>query len=252
MRTKLNLNEEETKRILSLHNKKIQNQKDIFFESKSLLDVGKEKLKKQGIGMVKGNVLTLSDNITLENAQNSIKDELKLFKGAKFKKVSNNEIVSETSYSFVDSSTGRQNGSINRGKISYSCSTGKFKILGTGSKDTYFNEDYMAAYEAFKYLCTSTNQGSQQNKENTGGGGKSNTYVLQNGQVLTPKIKQIATFNVPKNTTITFYPTKNGASLKARNPKGESQNFWFNCQNGIFTTKALGPIPIPLKDPILA
>ena len=74
MRNKLNITEEESKRILSLHNKGIYEQKNIVSESKSLLDVGREKLKKKGIGMVKGDVLTLSDNIKLENAQYSIKD----------------------------------------------------------------------------------------------------------------------------------------------------------------------------------
>ena len=216
MRNKLNITEEESKRILSLHNERIHSQKNIVSEE-SALDKGREELLKSGKKMVKNGVLTLSDDITLENSAGvSLANELKLFKGTKFQKVDNDSLVSDTKYAFVDSSTGIQKGDISKGKIRYSCSRKKFKILKTNSEDTYFNEDYISASEGFKHLCGLVKQDDQQKvqggagkpKPNTDGWGKLNktngTYTLRSNQPLKASVDFTTKFpkTIPAGTVV--------------------------------------------------
>jgi hypothetical protein len=162
MKSKFVLTEEESKRILSLHKEKIDKERNVVSEevsentnvieeqNKWWTDPNNNTVKKT----VRNGVLTLFKDITLEKATGmGLRNELKLFKGAEFKIVQPGSLISDTRYSFVSSLDGYETYNPKKGKIGYNCKSGKFRILGGGSEDRYFNENYAIESAGFKYMC---------------------------------------------------------------------------------------------------
>jgi len=85
---------------------------------------------------------TLADNLSLENAKMAGGNELKLFKGAKFKPGKNFKtsgyLVSNTKYQIVGSFGGSKQTNVKTGIIYYSCKTGKFMIKDQNR--TWYND----------------------------------------------------------------------------------------------------------------
>jgi hypothetical protein len=184
MKNKFILTEEESKRILSLHSKKIQEERNTT--SNSLLkeqdDYGKQNqnIAPETLGIdVKNGTLKLKDDLELENAQVTNRDELKLFKGAIFKagqNFSTNKIlVANTTIQMVGTYAGRSKAEPYKSEVHYYCKSGKFNI--PGKKDTYYNDkendSLIAISNAFKTLCklaknpqvSSKDVGDDKNKE---------------------------------------------------------------------------------------
>jgi hypothetical protein len=162
MKSKFVLTEEESKRILSLHKEKIDKERNVVSEevsentnvieeqNKWWTDPNNNTVKKT----VRNGVLTLFKDITLEKATGmGLRNELKLFKGAEFKIVQPGSLISDTTYSFVSSLDGYETYNPKKGKIGYNCKSGKFRILGGGSEDRYFNENFPIESAGFKYMC---------------------------------------------------------------------------------------------------
>jgi len=162
MKSKFVLTEEESKRILTLHKEKIDQKRTIVSEevtentnvieeqNKWWTDPNNNTVKKT----VRNGVLTLFKDITLEKATGmGLRNELKLFKGAEFKIVQPGSLISDTRYSFVSSLDGYETYNPKKGKIGYNCKSGKFRVLGGGSEDRYFNENYAIESAGFKYMC---------------------------------------------------------------------------------------------------
>ena len=164
MKSKFVLTEEESKRILSLHKNKIDQEKNIVSEdldgvslaedrnvgNKWWTDPNNSTVKKT----VRNGVLTLPKDITFEKATGmGLRNELKLFKGAEFKISQPGSLISNTRYSFVSSLDGYETYNPKKGKIGYNCKSGKFRVLGGGSEDRYFNENFPIESAGFKYMC---------------------------------------------------------------------------------------------------
>jgi hypothetical protein len=85
---------------------------------------------------------TLADDIELEDAKTAGGNELKLFKGAKFKPGKNFKtsgyLVSNTKYQIVGSFRGSAQTNVKTGVIYYSCKTGKFIIKDQNR--TWYND----------------------------------------------------------------------------------------------------------------
>jgi len=184
MKNKFILTEEESKRILSLHSKKIQKERNTT--SNSLLkeqdDYGTkiQNIAPETLGIdVKNGTLKLKYDLELENAQVTNRDELKLFKGAIFKagqNFSTNKIlVANTTIQMVGTYLGRAKAEPYKSEVHYYCKSGKFNI--PGKKDTYYNDRLTSSLinisNAFKTLCklaknpqvSSKDVGDDKNKE---------------------------------------------------------------------------------------
>ena len=123
MENKFNIDSSEKQRILSLHeNATRQQYLNVLTEAATPV------------------TYTLGGNVELENVKDKTKPELKLFKGAVFK-LSNNQMVANTKYQFVDSINGLVTVAYNSistvedkdipkfthtGKVVYDCKTYKF------------------------------------------------------------------------------------------------------------------------------
>ena len=162
MKNKFVLTEEESKRILSLHKEKINQERDVVLEEmtentnvieeedKWWTDPNNYTVKKT----VRNGVLTLYRDITLEKATGmGLRNELKLFKNAEFKISQPGSLISDTRYSFVSSLDGYETYNPKKGKIGYNCKSGKFRVLGGGSEDRYFNENFPIENTGFKHMC---------------------------------------------------------------------------------------------------
>jgi hypothetical protein len=171
MKSKFVLTEEESKRILTLHKEKISEQLGTSFTPNPDSALGREgqKMVQQNpktmeiVKQVKEKgYLTLPQDIMLEKSEGSgFLYELKLFKNSVFKKSSQPGIlVSDTNYSLVGSFFGSAKTGTKKGRIIYTCNTGKFKVKGNND-DQYFNENYPILRFGFKQLC----------KMSQGGGG---------------------------------------------------------------------------------
>jgi hypothetical protein len=117
----------------------------------------------------------------LENSQDKTQPEVKLFKGATFKKIPNQErLVANTTYQYVDSLNGKVVKSADnwttvsrdnerdytfKGTITYLCQSGKF--VTDKSKNQYFDEQG-DLIKQLKLACAFKGQGApEENKELT-------------------------------------------------------------------------------------
>jgi hypothetical protein len=103
---------------------------------------------------------TVKNDATFENATSELRNELKIFKGAKFVK-KGNLLVANTKYQFVDSRTGnpvlvgkyqQEKPNLQTGEVTYNCAEGKFSVKA--SKDKYYQQ-YGGLTKALAPLCNS-------------------------------------------------------------------------------------------------
>jgi hypothetical protein len=103
---------------------------------------------------------TVRNDATFENATSELRNELKIFKGAKFVK-KGNLLVANTKYQFVDSRTGtpilvgkyqQEKPNLYTGEVTYDCAEGKFTVKT--SKDKYYQQ-YGGLTKALTPLCKS-------------------------------------------------------------------------------------------------
>jgi hypothetical protein len=101
---------------------------------------------------------TIKNDATFENATDQTKNELKIFKGAKFVK-NGDVLVADTKYQFVDSRTGipksygeygKETRNMQTGKVTYNCAEGKFTV--NASKFKYFQQ-YGGLTKALAPFC---------------------------------------------------------------------------------------------------
>jgi hypothetical protein len=156
MKSKFILTEEESKRILTLHKEKIDQERGVVSEQGDKLRERADKLIANANKKTKKNgYLTLPYDVSFEKTEGGgFLHELKLFKGAIFKVKKPNVLISDTKYELVGSLNpfgGSTKQGARKGTIIYNCGNKKFKLDGT--TDSYFNEDRYIEIEIFKYAC---------------------------------------------------------------------------------------------------
>jgi hypothetical protein len=169
MKNKFVLTEEESKRILTLHKKKIQEENLI---GESLIN---EQLD-----------YVVNEKVSFESAEGKTDPELTIYKGAKFVPDNKGNLVATTTFNFVDTLTGQITIGFNswttakddniklytfKDKVIYNCSTSKFTVPSR-STYSYYAEDSPAPelVKELRKLCEKSKSGVM-----TGGGGSNTT-----------------------------------------------------------------------------
>jgi hypothetical protein len=154
MKNKFVLTEEESKRILSLHKEKIdQERSHIIEQTEKYTEEQKAKYGEKSLSFIENNVLTVPTTFTAENADTyTLASELKIFKDSKFKPTNTKGVFSyEGNYQYADDLSGQNEMGNFKGTILYFCKKKKFKVKG--QPFFYFIENYPVMYRAFMALC---------------------------------------------------------------------------------------------------
>jgi hypothetical protein len=182
MKNLFEIDSDEIKRILSLHETSTKEQ---------YLNVLTEQLSQSH------DSYKLLSNVELENNTATAERNLKLYKGAVFVKSKKaGHLESNTTYGLITNLTGQvSKGDNKKGTVYYNCKTAKFFIPGFNY--SWYEDTYNSGYQktltgSLKQVCN-----SKKGEFNTGGG-----YSIGNG-----------TYTIPKNTK--FIKTTGGASFKA-------------------------------------
>jgi hypothetical protein len=151
---------------------------------------------------------TVKNDATFENTAGEWKDELKIFKGAKFVK-NGKLLVAKTNYQFVDSRTGvvsaQGKPKLIAGNVTYNCAEGKFTV--NFSKDKYYQQ-YGGLTKALAPLC--------------------------NAKATTPKTNQV-TPNAKQDTTKSNHVCDTDKTSKIF--KGKSYDYCYNGEKYYFKGK---------------
>lgn len=205
--------------------------KNILIEN-AISEQSQEKVDYTKLGIdPKNGTLTLSSDLRFENAQDQMRNELKMFKGAVFKAGSNfgstGILVSKTNYQMVKTRSGGQASGTKKGDIHYYCKTGKFNI--SGEKDTYFNEAgfFKKSFNAMCSLAKNPQVSSQ------GKGGL--VYNSKNPAQLIGVKDNKKVFTIPANTAFTFNPSKNVVEFKSNFKDG-----LYDCKTATFIIEKVG------------
>lgn len=164
--------------------------------------------------------LTLQDTLNLKNSNDSSKSRLRLYKGAIFKAGSNNPdiLVSNTKTELVDSE-----GPV-KSTIQYYCKTGKFKKVGSNERYHDDSLEQSNSRKQFRRLCQLSRNPEVVSKPKEGYA----FITTKNEHFLKSDTDKIL---VPKGTSFSYIPDKNGVSFRVRNLGG-----WFDCKSGKFMT----------------
>jgi len=167
-----------------------------------------------------------------ENATDSNKDELRMFKNAIFTYSpsfeTDKKLISDTTIQMVDSYTGT-GGSNLKTKVFYFCGRGKFMV--SGSKEKYFIESdkFKPVLNQLTLMCTAGNKASnaadKRKKDKL-------QYHTKNPNVLTDSNSTKIT--VPTNTSFTFIDGKNGVAFRSGTTPG-----WFDCGSSKFNVNSV-------------
>lgn len=169
MKSKFVLTEEESKRILSLHKRQINEELSEYTAEQ------KQKYGEKSLSFIDNGVFTVPSTFTAENADAyTLASELKIFKGSKFKPSGTKGVFTYTgNYQFADDLSGQNEMGNFTGTILYFCKQSKLKVKG--QPYGYIVENYPVIYRAFKALCGLSS------------GAKSATKPEQVKQQLTPE-----------------------------------------------------------------
>jgi hypothetical protein len=147
------INESERERILKMHVERTQKHylKEDYEINENAKETGEYKIQ--------------SNEYFLEYSGNAKKEDVKLFKGATFKKTPGQEkLVANTTYQFVHDYSGAVERTI-KGTITYLCQSGKF--VTDQSNDQYYDEQGELV-KRLKLACAFKGQGApEENKELT-------------------------------------------------------------------------------------
>lgn len=206
--------------------------KNILIEN-AISEQSQEKVDYTKLGIdPKNGTLTLSENIALENAQDQMRNELKMFKGATFKVGPNfgstGILVSNTNYQMVKTRSGGQASGTKKGDIHYYCKTRKFNI--PGEKDTYYNQSYSGIKESFNVMC-----GLAKNPQVSSQGKGGLVYNSKNPAQLVGVKDKNKVFTIPANTAFTFNPSKNVVEFKSNFKDG-----LYDCKTATFIIEKVG------------
>jgi len=253
--------QEERDRIINLHEDATQNQYLIISEENAFMTKGRKL-----VGT--GKKFTFKDVQEVENTQGG--SALKFFGGTTFVPSGTPNLLktaNPVSVQFAD--TFGNAGNNGKGTIYWSCSKGKFYIKNINpdninqlygydqTKKTYYFDGLGAPKftGALKQVCENDQKGTQPKVNNNTGteevkqgtdSSSNNKYPLTSDHVLYASNNK-AVLKVLKNTTISFYPDKNGAGGSAQFIEGDKRkiNVWFNCGTGKFLAKNVLPVLDP-------
>jgi len=227
------INESERERILQKHQDATKN---------LYLNIISEQNNNKGEYVIRGSVYFL------ENSTNKTKPEVKLFKGATFKKIPNKErLVANTKYQYVDSlnhkvvksaddytTVSRDNERVYTftGTITYFCQSGKF--VTDKSKNQYFDEEGELV-KRLKTVCGFKGDAKPEEKKEI----QTPNYTSKNDQELKSDTNSMEPIILVKRTKF-FWNDKGGYSFRdsgEKPPKTEVNSGkwrWFSCKTKKF------------------
>lgn len=189
-------------------------------EIKRILSLHEESTKKQYLNVISEQAkpavesFTLDKSIDLENASDKNLGELRLFKGATFKIANKNLLYSRTKFKLVDSTAGTALTNLTDGVIWYRCNTFKFSVKGQESSK-FFNEDEKISNFSnnLKNLCAKSQNFVPKNKKTK------QPNVVNKSKVKTGTVSTPETVKTPNQIVDTIKQVQQ--TIGVQNPTGQ-------------------------------